>query len=197
MIAVLKTAPAKYPVTLKEAKEHLNITLGWTDDDLSIIGHIKVATQKTEKFLRRKLITQTWYTYYDSWPCGDSIYLPFGKLQSVTSVKYTDTDGNQTEWSTDEYNTDIYSDPGRVILEYGYSWPQSSLHPQNPIVIEFVCGYGDAGSDVEDSIKHAIKLMIDDLYNHRGDIIVGVSSSNMRVSKDLLWPYRLHQRPTE
>jgi len=195
MKRTIVTPPTYFALTLDEAKDHLRIT--HSDDEPYLQSLIEAAQTEAEQFTRRKFITQTWKYFLDDWPSDDFITLPWGQLQSVTSVKYTDTDGDQTTWSTDEYNTDNYSDPGRVVLEYGYSWPQSSLHPQNPIVVEFVCGYGDAGADVEDSIKHAIKLIVDDLYNHRGNIVIGVSSSNMRVSKDLLWPYRLHKRPTE
>ncbi len=189
MKTALKTKPEKYPVSFEQAIDHLNLTLGWTEDDEYIKTLIKAATKKAEQYLRRRLITQTWYAYYDAWPRGkDDIVLPFGQLQSVTSIKYTDTAASQTTWSDTEYNTDTDADPGRVTLEYGYTWPTVTLHPQNPIVIEFVCGYGDSGGDVEDMIKHAIKVMIDDLYNNRGDILVGISAQNLKASGDLLMP---------
>jgi uncharacterized phiE125 gp8 family phage protein len=198
MNSVIKTAPTTYPVTLKEAKEHLNITIGWTDDDTTIQGHIKVATKKAEQYLRRRIITQTWYAYYERWPAGNAIVLPFGKLQSVTSVKYTDTDGDESTWdSSTEYDVDTYHDPGRIVLAYGKSWPSATLAPTNPIVVEFVCGYGTSGADVEDMIKHAMKLILDDLYNQRGDIIIGQITANMHGAKALLMPYRLHERPTQ
>jgi len=199
MNTVLKTAPLKQPIGLEEAKQHCNIPLGWTEDDTYIKTLIKAATKKAEQFLRRRLITQTWYAYYNAWPSCDSFILPFGKLQTGTapSVKYTDTDGDQKIWDTDEWNADTATDPGRIVLEYGYSWPTVALHPQNPIVIEFVCGYGLLGSTVEDMILHAIKLIIDDLYNNRGDVIIGVSSSKMMATEGLLWPFRLHEKPTQ
>ncbi len=198
MKTALKTKPKKYPVSFEQAIDHLNLTLGWTEDDEYIKTLIKAATKKAEQYLRRRLITQTWYVYYNAWPKGSKeIVLPFGQLQSVTSIKYTDIDGTETTWSTTEYNIDTDADPGRVTLEYGYTWPTETLHPQNPIVIEFVCGYGDDGSDVEDMIKHAIKVMIDDLYNNRGDILVGISAQNLKAVGDLLMPYRLHNVPTQ
>lgn len=200
MKSALKTAPAKYPLELDAVKEHMNITVGWTEDDEYIKTLLYTATKKAEQYLRRRLITQTWYTYYDAWPIGtDEIILPFGKLQASTApiLKYTDIDGTQTTWSSDEWNADTDADPGRITLEYGYTWPTVTLAPQNPIVIEFVCGYGDTGDDIEDSIKHAMKLIIDDLYNNRGDIVIGTITSNMKIVGDLLMPYRLHDIPTE
>ena len=123
--------------------------------------------------------------------------LPYGNLQSVTTIKYTDTASSQSTWSDAEYNEDLNSDPGRVVLEYGYTWPTTTLHPQNPIEIEFVCGYGDSSSDVDEMIRHGIKIIIDDLYNDRGDILKGISSTNLNTSKSILFPLKLHQRPTE
>ena len=200
MKTALKTAPGTYPVALKQVKEPLNITVGWTEDDNVLKALNQAATKKAEAYLRRRLITQTWYAYYDAWPRGeDDIILPFGQLQTSTApiITYTETDGTINTWAATDWNADIAADPGRIVLEYGYTWPSETLHPQNPIAIEFVCGYGDDGSDVEEMIRHAIKVMIDDLYNNRGDVLVGISSQNLKATGDLLMPYRLHNVPTQ
>jgi len=193
---VLKTAPVAYPLGLKEVKQHLNISVGWTEDDDYLDTLIAMATDKVEQFLHRRLITQTWYSYFNKWPNGDSIELPFGKLQTGTApiVTYTDTAGDDTIWSTDEYNVDNDSEPGRIVLEYGYSWPTAALHPQNPIVVEFVCGYGVAGSNVDPMIKHAIKLAIADSYEVRETEIVGVGTIILKLKtiENLLIPKTLY-----
>jgi len=62
-------------------------------------------------------------------------------LQSVTSVKYTDSDGDQSTLSTDDYIVDNDSEPGRIVLGYGTVWPTATLYPSNPIEIQFLCGY--------------------------------------------------------
>ena len=165
MKTVLKTAPTSYPITLKEAKGQLNIELDWTDDDDHINTLIATATDKAEQFLHRRLITQTWYLYLESWP--NKIILPFGKLQSVTAVKYKDEDGNESTWSSDEYIVDTDTEPGEIVLGYNESYPDDTLYPSNPIEIEFICGYGDDGSDVDPMIRHAIKTAISDLNENR------------------------------
>jgi len=125
---------------LDQVKNHLRID--YTNDDQYIQSMIGVATAKAERFLRRRLVTQTWKVFIDHWPDGD-IVLPFGKLQSVTHVKYTDTAGTQTTWTAATYYTvDTDSDPGRIKLRYGQTYPSPSLAPDNPIEIQFVCGYG-------------------------------------------------------
>ena len=196
MKTVLKTAPTAYPVSLSEIKQQLNIVDGWTEDDALLQEDRYAAVEDVEGSLRRKLITQTWYAYYDAWPRCDAIVLPFGQLQSVATIKYTETDGTQTTWSDTEYNVDIKQDPGRVVLEYGYPWPSYDLHPMNPIEIEFVCGYGDTGADVRPGIKHGIKMMATNLYENRGDVVIGTISSNLKIMENLIFKYKIHGLPT-
>lgn len=139
----LVTGPIREPVSLAEAKEHLRIEEEFTDDDNYVRSLISGARAHCENILWRKLITQTWDLYLDAWPAGRGIKLPYGKLQSVTYIKYMDTDDTETELADTEYSVDTISDPGRIVLGYGKYWPTVTLKPSNPIVIRFVCGYGD------------------------------------------------------
>lgn len=149
----LVTSPAILPVSRAEAKEHLNIT--HSNDDRLIDRIIGAATAWAEQYLFRKLITQTWKYYLDAWP--DEIFLPFGDLQSVTHIKYTDTDELQTTLSTDYYDVDTVSIPGRIRLAYGQSWPSTALYPTNPIEIQFVTGY-TYDSTVQDAVFDGVGL---------------------------------------
>lgn len=154
MKTVLETAPSLYPVTLAQAKSHMNIESTFTADDTYIRALIATATDKAEQFLRRRLISQTWKVYLDDWPDRDYFYLPYGALQSVTHIKYKDTDAVQTTWGTDEYIVDTESATGRIVLAYGYTWPTTTLYPSNPIEIQFTCGYY-AGSEWEASTSYS------------------------------------------
>jgi uncharacterized phiE125 gp8 family phage protein len=136
----LVTAPAAYPITLTEAKKQCEIG-SETTHDTYVKSLIIAATAKAEQFLHRRLVTQTWKNYLDVWPLGTSFKLPFGRLQSVSSIKYKDEDGNESTFSADDYIVDIQSEPGIIELGYQKSWPTGTLYPNNPIKIEFVCGY--------------------------------------------------------
>lgn len=192
MKTVIKTAPTKYPISLKEAKDHLGIEIGQTEHDDYIKTLIATATDKAEQHLHRRLITQTWYKYLENWPAGDMIILPFGKLQSVTSVKYTDEDGDESTWSSEEYIVDIDTDPGEIVLGYNESFPDDTLYPSNAIKIEFVCGYGTNGANVDSMITHAIKLAISDMYENRETEIVGTITSKLKTFENLLGPKVLY-----
>jgi len=187
---VLVTKPSMLPVLLADVKSHLNVD--WDDDDFLIEGYILAAVDQVENILNRKLITQTWKVLCETWP-EEYFSIPFGKLQSVTHVKYKDTSAVESTLAATEYISDIDSDPGRVVLGYNKLWPTTELYPSNPITIQFVCGYGDI-DDVPYPIKSAIMLMAGDFYAHRESIIVG---SGQMVSEipgyimNLLGSYRL------
>lgn len=142
MKKTIVTSPVYYPLSLAAAKEHLRVD--HTADDAYISTLIGVATLKAESYLLRKLITQTWQYFLDYWPHENYIEIPFGQLNSITHIKYTDTDGTtNTDFDeNDEWTLDADSDPGRAVLSYGETYPTASLATNNPIEIQFVCGYG-------------------------------------------------------
>jgi len=136
---------------------------------------IETARKDVENDTSRKLITQTWDYCPKSWPSGDKIKIPWGNLQSVTSVKWTNSAGTEATLVED---TDYVVVPngdqcGFVGLLYGGSWPSGTLYPHNPITIRFVCGYGSNASDVPIQARQAIKARCVNLFANRGDDVVG------------------------
>ena len=162
-----------------------------TEDDI-LTSLIKTAREQVEVFTRRALITQTWDAYLDEFPRKNFIPLPFGQLQSVTSLSHTDSSGTLTTMiPITEYLVDTVSEPGRIVLPYGLSWPCYSWYPVNPIACRFICGYG-AAVNVPEGIKTAIKMVIADLYSERGEKIVGnVAMFENQAAQMILWPFRL------
>lgn len=164
------------------------------DSILSML--ITAARERAETITQRKFITQTWNGYLLSFSSEEDFFeIPFGKLQSVTTLKYTDSDGTETTMTvTTAYLVDSSSEPGRIVLPYGVSWPSFVPYPITPIDLEFVCGYGDAASDVPAGIKTAIKMMVEDTFNSRDakhELLSGGDVIANKTVMDLLWPYRL------
>lgn len=139
-------------------------------DESELTRLIAMAREDVESYTRRALISQTWTMYLDDWPSGRSIELPLGNLQSVTHVKYTDTAGDQSTWSSDDYVVDTYGITGRIIPGYGLSYPSVTLGVSSAIEIKFVCGYGDAASDVPGGLRQAVLDTIADHYENRETI---------------------------
>ena len=133
------TNPNRLPVSLSDLKTHLRVSNTASDDYLYTL--VLASTSLVENFTNRKLVYQTIKVFYDQFPCSGEIKVPFGQLKSVTHVKYTDSNDDQSTFSTDYYSVDTDSDPGRIVLNYGESWPTDTLKTNNPIEIQFVCGY--------------------------------------------------------
>ncbi|NLW66178.1 MAG: hypothetical protein GXY28_00090 [Bacteriovoracaceae bacterium] len=159
------------------------------DDLLSDI--LTTAREHVEDITGRALLTQTWDAYFDEWPDGNHFTLPFGNLQSVTSVSYKDTEGTETTLTaTTDYLVEANGDQkGRIVLPYGVSWPSVTLYPSNPIKIRLVCGWEEA-ADVPKRIKSAIKMICSDLYENRGERTRDELKENRAVDS-LLYPARL------
>ena len=175
MNIVLITGPTEEPVTVSEAKLHLRVD--HHDEDDYIKDMIREVREDVENDTRRALMTQTWDYYLDAFPKGNAIILPFGNLQSVTHVKYTDSDGVQTAMTvTTEYLVETNGDQfGRIVLPYSVSWPSVVLHPSNPIVIRFICGWTSRAL-VPARYKSAIKLLLSKRYVNRGENYVGFNT---------------------
>ena len=144
----LITPPSREPLSLALAKSHLKIDSTFTDDDNLIQGLITAARVHCEGFQNRAYLEQTWDLWIDRFPTENYIDIPLPPLQSVTSVKYYDTDDTEATFSTDDYDVDTKGYVGRVVLKYGETWPSTVLRPSNGVVIRFVAGYETYSSTV-------------------------------------------------
>lgn len=188
----LVTGPQVEPVTLAELKLHLRLGADTTEDTY-LAGLITAAREYVENVTRRALITQTWDYWLDEFPPGDYFELPFGNLQSVSSLKYKDSDATETTMTvTTDYLVDINSEPGRIWLPYGETWPSFTAYPYKPITARFICGYGVSASNVPNPVKAAIKLLAAHLYENREMFVIGQTITKIEFALDaLLASYRL------
>ena len=130
--------------------------------------------------------------YLDAFPAQNFIKIPFGNLQSVTHIKYTDSDGTQTTMTvTTEYIVELNGDRcGRIVLPYGVSWPSFTPYPSNPIVIRFICGW-TAANLIPGTIRKAVKMLCAKFYKSRGDDFTGVTMIEDKTAMRLLASMRL------
>ncbi len=135
------TPPYLEPITLNEAKLHLRRD-DITADDALITALIAAARTHLENVTSRAFNQQTLELVFDDWPCEDSISIPRPLLQSVSSIKYTDSSGTETTWTTADYIVDTDSKPGRVSLAYNAVFPNATLRPVAAIKVRYVAGHG-------------------------------------------------------
>lgn len=127
---------------------------------------------------------QTWQLALDGFPFV--IQLPVYPLVSVSSITYTDADGVEQTVSPDIYRVDTYSNPPRIALEYGKSWPASRL-VSNSVKVEFVGGH----SSTPDDLKHAVIMLVAHWYENR-EAASSVSLSEMPMGvQSILDKYRV------
>lgn len=169
MTLQLVLAPVEEPVNLDtEVKPHCRVEVD--DDDVLLSIYIAAAREWCEDFRRQSFITQTWDLYMDSWPTLP-LELHRGPVQSVTSVKYTDIDGNENTFDSAGYLVDTISEPARLVLKSSASWPTVELQEINGVVVRYVAGYGNAANDVPQSVRQAILLLTGHLYENREQTI--------------------------
>jgi uncharacterized phiE125 gp8 family phage protein len=204
MYLQLDTAPAVFPVTVADLKDHLRVSNTASDTYLAAI--LAAAADELDGptgKLRRALISQTWRAYERDWPIYDRfgvdrINLPLPPLQSVTSVKYYDADNALQTLPTSAYHVVISTDgEGCIERVEGQTWPTVYERP-DAIEIEFIAGYGDAETDVPDAIRHAVRLIVGDMFADRGDAAMQAhiqkSGTNVIVSYNQVAVDRLLKR---
>jgi len=170
----LVTAPAQEPVTIAEAKKHVEVSISDTHHDAHLARLITAARQYVEDKTSRAICTQTWDLFTDELPYGDALYLPKAPLQSVTYFKYYDTSGVQQTWTNTNYVVSTSREPGRIRLAYGASWPSYQIRP-DAINVRFVCGYGTQTSAPE-RVKAAILLLVGHWFEHRSEVHIGAGA---------------------
>jgi len=183
------TAPAEEPITLTEAKAHLRVYID--DDDTLITAQIAAARQWFEETTYRQLVTATYDLVLDDFPSGAcSILVPRAPLQSVTSINYTDSAGDEQTMDSGDYVVSTSREPGEIRLGYSKTWPATRNEP-DAVTVRFVAGYGDE-STVPEAIKAAIKLVVGHLYEHREEVIVGETANLLPMgAKSIADMYRL------
>jgi len=168
LIAATAVATVTTAVTDADIRTHLHIDAG--DASALVNTYINTAEDYCEKFQNRAYIEQIWYLYLDEFPRASFIAIPLPPLMSVSSVTYYGTGGTaNTMASGTTYIVDTYSEPGRLSLAYGESWPSIDMRPVNGVRVKFTAGYGSAATSVPTFVKQAIKLLVGHWYEHRED----------------------------
>ena len=183
------TAPTDEPIDSTEAKLHMAI-----DDstfDTLINDYIKAARMYIEANTNRQICTATYDLILDKFPgASGDIYLPKGQLQSITSVKYIDTDGVEQTLAASNYTVTDSREPAILEPAYNKTWPATRLQ-RDAVTVRFVCGYGDSSATPE-GIKQAALMMVGHYFEHREAVAFNNVASVVPLAVDsLLSVYKL------
>ena len=161
-----------YPVSLSEAKKHLNIESDFTDDDSYITQLIKEATSNAENYIDGDIaLTSSVYTVYDF---GGSVVTvgvaPFISIED-DGFSYLDDDNNAVVLNVNNKAIARIQkglQKFKIILE--------SVISTEELTITFASGY--AANGAPEAIKRAILLQIGDWFDVERGSLVSKSFNN-------------------
>lgn len=188
LLPVLESAPATRIISTAEAKAHLRVD--GSDEDTLIDGIVLAAEQYLDGYtgiLGRALITQTWS---ESRPWFDyRIPLRVMPVQSVTSVTYYDANGDSQTVNSGVYRLHNGSGGAYLVQVDGQSWPGGTQTRDDAVTVTYVCGYGNASTDVPQPIIQAALMLV--AHWHENRAAVGKVAGPLKYAVDaLIAPYR-------
>ena len=171
------------PIAATEAKRHSRIA----DDDpyvADVESYITAARQHVEQYLNASIVSQTRTHVLDGFPVG-SITLPNGPVTGVTSIAYTDTDGNAATVAAHVRSFDTISPV------YGAAWP-TARQQIGAVTITYTAGMMTGSPLVlaDKDIRAGILLVFGDLWDNREAQIIGVSTVINPTLERLLFLHR-------
>lgn len=180
------TDPAAEPVSLDEAKTQLRVD---GDDENTLIEHlIRVAREKTEQETGRVAITRTIKAYWDKWPPGRVLCLPYYPAATITSVEYIDEDGATQTWSSSNYTADLVGMQPRIVPKPDIDVPDLGNYP-NAITVTYTAGVGTRTA-VPATFRHKMLVELTMLYERREDMRINDNVPGVRTGQWLGFGHR-------
>ena len=183
----LSTAPTAEPLTVADVIAHLNFD--GTADDAVLQTYLSATIAYVQRVGQVQLMTATFKLYLDRF--HDTMMLPRPPCASVTSVKYIDQAGVEQTLAAATYllNKVSKTNPAKVTLAHGSTWPAVRNRQYNTVTIEYVAGYASADNVPED-YKQVIRAKVGAMAEHREDVVIGISGKVVVPEiGDALLPY--------
>ncbi|MCD2180993.1 head-tail connector protein [Rhizobium sp. GN54] len=183
--------PGAEPITLAETKAHLRID-GAAEDDL-LAALIRAAREHLEREAGLALIVRSFRLYLDAWPESRVIPIVRGPVQAIEAVTVYDDTGAPVELDLAGAVLDGAARPARLLLPAvpGLPGPGRAL---NGIEIDFTAGFGEAGTDVPDTLKRAMLTHVAAMYELRGVLAPAEQPGALPAGYDrLVAPFRMRR----
>ena len=175
------TAATTPVFTTAEAKAFLKVDI--SDDDTIIDNLVAAATESCQIYTNQYFIDTVVTQYCDNWKEFYSLYK--SPVDSITHVKYFDSDDSQQTLASSNYILDKASKPARIGLSVTGSLPTLSKRI-NAVEVQYTVGYGTASTDVPEGIRTAIILTVGNWYENRQSVITGRTATELPLSSQYL-----------
>lgn len=162
---VLVNPASERLLTLEQAKSHCKCQHD-AENDL-FLDWIKAAEAYCQKYSDRVLLTSTWQWIGSQFPeSGKPIDLGISPVQSISSVIYTDTDGNQVTMAAEDYQLEPTEYAPMLWEGVEASWPATQDWNVSAVTVELVAGWTNRDL-VPWQFKQAASLLIGEWYISR------------------------------
>jgi uncharacterized phiE125 gp8 family phage protein len=156
--------PTEEPVTLEEARA--SSATGYPDvSDAQLLGMIKSARIRLERYLGRAIAEQTLALHLPCFPYGGIVLTWASPLQTIEDFSYRPYGGGAIIGLEEDidYLVDPYAEPAIVYPVGSGAWPTTAPHP-SALSVTYVAGWPP--DEVPEPIKGAIL----------GEIAIGAAS---------------------
>ena len=179
------TESEKLAVPLEDARLQLRLD-DLAHDDAYVEALIYAQVSYVEAQYACALLSKTIEEYHSEFPAlsSDALWLRIAPFQSITSVKYIDSDGAEQTWTSSEYDTKIYKSGAFVIPKPDYVWPSDLATRPDAVKITYEAGYGATPATIPHFVKLGILARVGRAYTQREDPL----SSGTSYSDVLLHP---------
>lgn len=154
------------PITDEKAIDHLR---NHNDPDVqqSLMSEKLIAAIGfCEGYTGRSIRKMTLELALDQFPARE-IKLPGCPVQSIESVKYIDSDGDEQTLTSNQYLLDDYGDQHWLLPAFDVEWPSTRCQA-NAVKVRYVAGYNDDSTDhTFQMLQAAVLLALSDLYDNR------------------------------
>lgn len=179
--------PLVEPISLEEAKHHLNVVY---DDDDAYISSLIIAARRMAEGRTNRTITQRSITQFYSGYNGIRLLKP--PFVSVDSISYFNEAEEEVALNTSDFMVGQCNGTTGLIAKSGFVIADMAPRP-GAMKVVYTAGY-PVGQVPEDLI-HWMKLQIGSMYAHRESVIAGVSVTPLpeMYEKMFLQPYVVYE----
>lgn len=170
------TPSTAIPLDVSDADDHLRGL--YADDSTHLVRLIRAAAAYIENDLGIALLDTVYNETFACWDDWGKFRLGRAPLDTLTSVKYYDTDEAEQTWTNTNY---ITTGVPEIEIAADVTLPSVSTR-QYPWSVQYTAGYGTATTDIPLVAQQAMRMIVEDWDRFRGNWITGTISVPVGVT---------------